>query len=197
MLQFTDAAGTLTYEPVPPTQALDYFQSLYPSLNHIDPLRFGELLRRQAFTLAVVTERTLLQSVQLSITTSIAQGQTLMQATASIQKLLDDAGVTPANPQYAEMVYRTNTMDAYNVGAQEELQREAETFPVWRYANAQLDTSRKTHRERHGNYYAASTPFTLVRGESIADAANCTCTMIPIDRWEWEQLQAEGATLSG
>jgi SPP1 gp7 family putative phage head morphogenesis protein len=181
--------------PMPPGQAIQYFSGLIPTLG-TDPQRFGADLQRHAFTLAVATDRQLLQSVQDAIRQRLQSGQSA--GPQAIQALLDQAGVTPDNPQYAEMVFRTNTMDAYNQGGTQALQDPdvSDTFPVWQYSNPHDRRSRPSHAERDGNYYPAAVPFVQVRGTDIADAANCRCTSIPIDKWTWAKRRAAGARIA-
>lgn len=86
-------------DPIPavePEEAVRYFRNLVPSLAD-DPVRYGPALRREAFTLAVATERTLLDRVKAAIARGLVTGE---DQTADIQAVLDDAGVTPRNPQY-------------------------------------------------------------------------------------------------
>jgi hypothetical protein len=180
-------------QPLAPEQALDYFTRLIPELG-TDPRRFGAMMERQAFTLAVATEQTLLDKVQRTISEAILTGE---PGPRDVQKILDAAGVSPANPQYAEMVFRTNMMDSFNAGTTRELQDPAvqEYFPVWRYAAIVDDRSRLWHAIRNGQYYPSSVPFAEVRGEDISDVANCRCGQTPIDKFEWDKLKAAGATL--
>jgi hypothetical protein len=39
--------------------------------------------------------------------------------------------------------------------------------------------------------------FVEVRGRGIEDAANCRCTSISVDRWDWAELKAGGARIAG
>lgn len=188
---FDESAG-LT--PMPPSEALAYFRRLFPSLG-VDPQRFAPTLERQAFTLAVATDETLLTAIQSIIADRLATGEGISTAPADIDAILEAAGVAPANPQYSEMVLRTNAMDAYNTGSQRELSANAEMFPAWQYSNPSDTRSRPAHADRDGKYWPTDTPFVAVRGAGIEDAANCRCVQIPIDKFEWADLQAAGATL--
>jgi hypothetical protein len=186
---FEAFAGT-PVEPLPPQQAIDYFQSLTPKLT-VDP-EFTDRHERQAFTLARATEDVLLRKVKGAILSRLQTGLAISEATADIQALLDAAGVTPANPQYAEMVFRTNMMDSYNVGADRERQDPdvVDTFPVWQYLGIDDERAGEDHRPKFGRYYPSSATFPEVRGERVW---NCRCTQRPVDKWEWADLQARGA----
>jgi hypothetical protein len=193
-LRVFDERGGLT--PLPPRAALDYFKKLVPGIT-VDAARFGPLMERQAFTLAVTTDQTLLNSVQDIIRGRLASGEAFKKAEREIQALLEAAGVAPANPQYSEMVFRTNMRDAYQTGAQRELAQVKETFPVWMYAAVGGPggdgRNRPSHLAKHGKYYSSSVPFTVVRGTNAEDVCNDRCDSIPVDRWEWEELVKAGA----
>src|SRR5262249_17569224 len=186
---FQDPAPVL-----PPRQALQYFLRLEPLLG-VDPYRFGADMERQAFTLAAATEETLLERIQAAIAERLESGE-VNEGPAAVQALLDAAGVSPANPGYADMVFRTNAVDAYNAGAWSEYQDTAEDWPTWQYLNPDDPRSRPHHAARNGNYYPSSLSFSQVRGTDAADVINCRCSFLPIHRDDWADLKAAGARLS-
>lgn len=194
LARLTEAAGP-TLEPA---AALDYFRGLAPDLG-TDPGRIPPDLRRKAFTLAAATGEELLQKVQAAIADRIQSGE-VTTGPKAVQALLDAAGVAPGHPEgrdgYAATVFRTNTMDAWNQGLQDELAQQQETFPVWRYSNPHDSRSRPEHAARNGRYYPASVTFNQIRGTGIEEVANCRCTAVPIDRWQWADLKAKGARLA-
>lgn len=182
-------------KPLAPESAVEAFQRLIPTLG-IDPQRFGIDMRRHAFTLAATTDQVVLDKVKQVITDRLATGVGVSTAPADISDILERAGVSPRNPQYAEMTFRTNMMDAYNQGAQEELAASADYFPVWKYASIADERSRPTHAAKNGLYYPTSVPFVEVRGKDISDSANCRCTFIPVLAADWKELQKAGARLA-
>lgn len=158
-------------EPVPviaPAGAVDYFRRLVPSLG-VDPMRYGPLLERHAFTLAAATDKVILDKVKQAITARLAGTAPISTAPADIQAILDAAGVSPANPQYSEMVWRTNAMDAYNQGATAELQSPdmADAFPVWRYEGILDSRTGDDHRPKIGLFFPTSAAFPEVRGPRV------------------------------
>lgn len=179
-------------KPLAPEAAVKHFRALVPQLG-VDPERFGVEQRRRAFTVAQATEQSLLGRLKDLILRSL-EGTATPQpwGEQAVRDLLDQAGVTPRNPQYAEMVFRTNMMDAYTQGATDELQDPdvAETFPVWRYDGIDDHRAGDDHRPKFGRYYPNAVAFAVVRGQRVY---NCRCVPTPIDRWTWEQLQREGA----
>ena len=180
--------------PLAPLDAIDFFRNLIPTLG-TDPLRLLPDYRRTAFTLAVATEKTLLQSVQDAIADLLGSGKAA-DGPAAISAILDAAEVSPRNSGYAEMVWRTNCLDSYHQGWQDQMAEERETFPVWRYSNPHDSRSRPSHAARNGLYYPASVPFVVVRGTGIEDAARCRCVPIAIDKWAWARLQSQGVRLA-
>lgn len=82
-----------------PLEALTYFSELVPKMG-IDPERFAYEQRRRAFTLAESTNETITARIQEAIRTAMNGQWSVPQARAEIERLLNDAGVHPENPQY-------------------------------------------------------------------------------------------------
>lgn len=161
-------------EPPPPMasrRALDYFRRLVPKLG-IDPEKYGPMMERHAFTMAAATEETLLERVQKSLSTYLGtdwleRPEGAKSGAQVVQSVLDDVGLTPANPQYGEMVFRTNVMDSYHTGfdrqlAQPEMQ---EKFPAWQYLGIDDERAGKDHRPHFNRFYPSSMTFDEVRGK--------------------------------
>lgn len=186
--------------PSPPERAISYFQQLVPSLG-VDPGRFGQDMRRRAFTLAAATDQQLLKRVQGLISDRLQAGNAFTAAPADIKDLLDQAGITPRNSQYAEMVFRTNVRDAQVQAATDELQDPdmLDAFPVWEYVHAtgvKDGNSRPEHVERHGKLYPSTAPFVQVRGTDVAELANCRCNFLPRDKFWWNKAKAGGRRIA-
>jgi hypothetical protein len=182
-----------------PRAALDYFLKLVPKLG-VDPERWAGEIGRKAFTLAVATERSLLERVQSGLAKVMAgqpppdpqgRGVAPLTGTEVVQQALDAAGVTPKNPQYAEMCFRSNVLDSYNTAFDQELADPdlQEIFPVWRYAIVDDSRTGDDHRPKGGKYFPASATFADVRGERVW---NCRCCREPITAQQWVRLQAAG-----
>lgn len=177
-------------KPLQPIQAIEYFKSLIPVLK-VAP-SFDLNMRRQSFTLAAATEKTLLRSIHDALVKHLVDGKA--NGTPDIQALLDRSGVTPRNPQYAEMVFRTNMMDAYTQ-SQSETMRDPqiqEAFPVWRYDGIDDGRQGEDHGPKFGKYFPSSASFAEVRGKR---PFNCRCSPRPVHWSEWERLQEQGAKL--
>lgn len=184
---FGDSLPVFTFDDILdnliPKTALDYFMGLVPSLD-IDVMRFGELLERKAFTLAAATSERMLGQVQKSIGAFYQGGKVIGRGktglAGEINDILNNAGVTPKNPQYAEMVARTNLMDGMTTGLQKRQQAVKDTFPAWKYSSIATKEgkprdgrTRPTHAARNGMIFPVDIPFTEVRGTDIKDVANC------------------------
>lgn len=195
-------------DPVPsllPRAAIDYFTRLVPSLS-VDPMRFGPLMERHAFTMAHAADQVILGRVQSAITAMLAGQPDAIPGTVdttketperggeAVERILREAGVSPANPQYGEMVYRTNVMDAYNSGVHAELATPdmQEMFPAWEYLGIQDGREGDDHRPKFGKYYPTSASFAEVRGDR---PFNCRCSSRPVTKFEWKRLQDRGAKL--
>lgn len=184
--------------PLPPLEAIDYFAGLVPGIA-ADPLALTSGLAGRALFLAGTSDRVILDRVKSAILTSLNTGVPMREVANQIEEILDSAGVTPRNPQYAEAVYRTQTMEAQRVGAQREFNEPdvADVFPAWQYTNAKLKTSRPEHAARDGNIYDRSLVFAEVRGLEAKDVINCTCGFIAMDKWEVEAFLANGGQVIG
>lgn len=149
-------------KPIPPDAALKYFRELMPSLAPIPG--FDERCHRTAFTLALHTGSVMLKSVQDAITTALAEGK---RGTGTVTEILNLAGVSPSNPQYADMVFRTNAVDALNAGFDDERQAPdvIEEFPAWEYLGIEDGREGDDHRPKFGNYYPANVTFAQARGK--------------------------------
>jgi len=178
-----------------PMEAYDYFTNLTPTLN-VHPDRFGPMMERRAFTLAVATEKTLLEEIQKVISDSIREGEP--GGATTIRQLMIETGTAPNNPQYAEAVYRTNVMDSAAIGHDREMQSEdmRETFPVFEYSAIVGDgRGRSWHVKKNGLLYPSGFLFTNVRGTSAEDVINCRCTPIAIDKFELADRLERGETI--
>jgi hypothetical protein len=172
-----------------PEDAVAFFMSRRPELG-LDPLRFGELQRRQAFTLAESTNLVLTQRIQKIIGDAMRANRGTAEAQTAIRKALESAGVAPANPQYSEMVFRTNAMDSFQQGMYEQGRGEEDAFPVWRYLIVDDERTGEDHRPKGNRYYPRTATFSEVRGNR---PFNCRCSLQWVDRFEWETLKRGGA----
>lgn len=186
-------AATPTIRIMPPPVALDYFRTLFPDMN-LDPVRFGESMRRDGFSLAAATDTVMAARVQDAITQALEAGYSSNEATGAIEDILDAAGVSVRNPDYSSMVFRTNAMDAYQTAAYEEARAPdiREAFPVWRYLGIDDARAGADHRPHFGKYYPASVSFNEVRGDR---PFNCRCSLAWVDAAQWDELLKAGSVI--
>ena len=180
--------------PLPPVEAVDYFTRLVPELD-VTPEIFGPAMRRRAFTMAIKTDVEMLKKVKTIIGDSLATGR-MRGSVPAIQNILDQAGVTPANPQYADLVMRTNTMEALNQGAESELQSKdmQAVFPAWEYLGILDGRERKAHRIHFNKLFPNHVSFAEIRDsvEKKFSGFNCRCSFRPVDRYEFGEMEAAG-----
>lgn len=162
-------------EPVPaltPEKAIEYVRKRVPSVDP-GPERYGPRLSRHATTLAIAADNVLLDKIKDAVISELNSGR---DATANIDGILDAAGVGPRDPQYGEMLARTNAMEGYNQGANDELLTPdmQEKFPAWRYEGILDDRTGDDHRPHIGKYFPSARAFAEVRGNRIW---NCRCVL--------------------
>lgn len=190
--KFADEMSGLTTSTAiaTPQAAADYFTSLYPKIG-IDPERWVGEQRRQAFTLAATIDQNVTADVQKRIADALRDHTGTADASYAIQQALNASGVTPANPQYSEMVFRTNAMDAYQTGAYEEGQNPdlEDLFPVWQYVGIKDGRQGKDHEPHFDKYYPRTRAFADVRGDR---PFNCRCSLRWVDQFEWDDLKKRG-----
>ena len=202
-VNFAEPLDIPPLKPMTPVSALDYFKKLVPSLSQ-DHGRYGEWLERKAFTLAYATELETLQRVQKVIADRLETGEKIGKAKKEVSSILYDAGISPQNPQYSEMVVRTNMLSAYNDGAWREFQDpELDEFTsAWIYQGIADGRERKgplpSHADHHrwfNKIFPRSVSFNEVRGTDIGNTANCRCCFTPIGNAKLKRLLATGKVI--
>ncbi len=180
-----------TLHPMAPAAALDWFRRLVPTLVVDSPEPWQRDLHQGAFTAAATTDLKLLRKIKGFILQALETGQEIRSTPQKIEQLLDAAGVSPANPQYAEMLTRTSMMRAYTEGATAEMRHPdvREAFPAWRYEGVRDGRQGKDHEPHFGKYYPNHVAFADVRGKRIW---NCRCVPRPVSRAQWQRLQEQG-----
>jgi predicted double-glycine peptidase len=185
--------------PLAPLKALEWFRSLVPVAGVRDRKAWAAAHGREAFSLAKVTEQTLLEKIHAALARGLETGE-VGDAAEQVEKLLDSAGVTPENPEYAANVFRTNMMQAFNAGTEAEMRDPdvRDEFPVWRFDGIPDGRQRPSHRVHQGKYFPSDVTFAEVRDsvKGSFDGFQCRCAPTPIWRGDWEDLQKRGAAVS-
>jgi hypothetical protein len=181
--------------PLAPKKAVEFFRSLVPGLK-IDPATFDHRQRLQGFNIAATTNQQLTESVKRIISDVIEgnDGGDIANGPGAIRQILEDAGVSPLNPQYANMVMRTNLNGAYTQGTDDELEQPhmQEMFPAWQYVGIRDGRQGSDHEPHFDRYFPVTLSFAEVRGERVY---NCRCSKIPVDRYQWTRLVEGGARI--
>lgn len=178
-----------------PVAAYDYFARLYPKIG-VDPERWLGEQQRRSFTLAQNVNLNVTADIQRRIKDALANHTGTADATRAIQEAVEGAGVTPSNPQYSEMVFRTNAMDAYQTGMYQEGQSDdvKDHFPTWQYLGIKDGRQGKDHEPHFDKYYPRTRAFADVRGDRVF---NCRCSLRWVDKFEWDALKAKGVNEEG
>ena len=178
-----------------PEAAVDWFRTRVNTLD-LHPERYAPRAYRQAAIVATAADEVLLQRIKDVIAKKLATGQ---GGPADVQELLDAAGVSTRNPNYADAVVRTSLTTSYMEGQAAELSTPTmqDMFPCWVWHTIVDGRERDTHRSRDGKYYPSTARFTDVRGHSPEETINCRCSCSPVSRAEWERLQRQGVRLEG
>lgn len=193
--RFQSFADQPSIEPMRPAKALDYFRGLTPELG-VRPRQFERSIQRRAFTVAAATDRGVLDRIKKVILDRMQEGRMdgLDAGPQDIDDILEAAGISPRNPQYAEMVWRTNVQDAYNFGQWSELQSPemSEAFPVWQYIGIRDGRQGEDHEPNFGRFFSSAVPFAEVRGPRVF---NCRCSFRPVSKMEWGRLARQGVKM--
>lgn len=195
-------ANTFTEQPAwTILTAYEWFKSLFPT-DSLNKSLFEMNITGRAFMLAVTTEQIILRKVHASILYALEHGASRWEGAAGIDKILKDAGIV-ARRGYADLVFRTNALEAYRTGGWGEYQKPVykDFFPVWRYVGIDDGRQRKgplprpDHNRWFRKYFPRNVSFFDVRGHGPENVANCRCGFTPIYDGEWKRLQFGGARL--
>lgn len=184
----------MSIRPLQPLKALEFFRSLIPISGIKDPGQWSDDKHRVAFTTATNADEVVLDRIKRTIQATLASGD-VAGGQELLEKVLDNSGVSPNRPGYAELLMRTNLMDAFQQGSHEEMKGLEDEFPVWRYVGIHDGRQRPSHDVHFDKYFPASTSFAQVRDsvKGSFDGFNCRCSSIPIHKSEWSRLQSSGA----
>jgi hypothetical protein len=154
----------------------NFFADIFLATDFI-PAGWPEFYRDLGFRRAVDTEAVVREKVKSKIA-----GVPPEQELPTVEDILNEIGVGPANPSYPTVVVDINSHERFNVGGQEEQSKPdvAADLPGWRYHAVIRPTSRPHHAARDGNFYPSGTRFEDVRGHGPAEEANCLCSWTPL-----------------
>lgn len=174
-----------------PRKAMEYFKALSPRRKLPLPDDWLQMHRRNAFKMVVTTEKVVLGKVHKYIADRIEDGKVNVGKFETFaEELLSPMGIWPTNPNYYEMVLRTNVNEAYNDGYRREVMEDPEMmeyFPFWEYMAIDDDRVREEHWAnmtggiKGSAFYPQSETFEKVRGPNLY---NCRCGFRWVDVYE-------------
>ncbi len=185
-------------EPMWPEQAYRQVARLTPRME-ATPEELAAGVRTESFSMAVASDVEMLGMVQQHVLDAMGRGLSGVELRNAIEDEIVKAGLEPLNKGYSEMVARTNTLEAYRkAGDEASLDPDIqEMFPVYEYIGNEDGREGDDHRPLFGRYFPIQLPFVTVRNAAGPSPRpwNCRCDHIKIDRFDWEELQAQGAEL--
>jgi SPP1 gp7 family putative phage head morphogenesis protein len=117
--------------------------------------------KRRAFTIAGLSQQTMLDVAHDELTKSIVDGDDLATFRERLAERFDSNGWTPLNRSHVETVFRTAINGAYNSGRHVQQTQPAvlAARPYWQIRGVKDDRARPEHAAANGKVLAASDPF--------------------------------------
>lgn len=177
---------------LPADDAAGYLRDLTPvTKDTFDGL--SSQYRRDAFTVAGVTDQRLIAKIRDQLADVLAKGGTRADFEAAVAKLTTDAGVEQIAAFTLDTVFTTNMQKAYSLGRYEQM-REPETMkalPFWQYLTVGDDRVRPEHAVL--DYFTAHAIDPVWNKIYPPNGFNCRCIVIALLASE----APEGASESG
>jgi SPP1 gp7 family putative phage head morphogenesis protein len=176
----------LPFAILDPEEALAFFAEL---LDLTEP-QWTALLRGIAgLTRHVADEQRAMMTALVgdALLTAIEEGSTLLEFQDRIVALFKEElpGTSPALAQL-ETVFRTNTMQAYQVGRYQQMVAMASVRPYWQYHAIPDSRVRPTHLAQNGKVYRADHPFW--QRWYPPNGFHCRCTVVALAASELEEF---------
>jgi SPP1 gp7 family putative phage head morphogenesis protein len=143
--------GTLDVEPLPPLDAIAYFEGKVP-LTRTAFDEISDIYRGRAFTIAGQQTVQAVQTVQDWLTKSLQDGSTFKDFLGGLTEAAEAGGIRAVNPYHAATVFTTNIQIAYNAGRFEmyNAPEVIDAFPYFQYHTVGDDRVRPTHAQMDG-----------------------------------------------
>lgn len=144
---------------------------------------------------AAVARQLMLEQVQAEtmnyLLEAIEKGGTYPEFAAQIGTMTENLGLTPANPTYLQMVFRTNVQSAYGAGRYRAITNPEvmSDRPFVQYRTVRDARVREEHKVLDGKVYASADP--LWHNIAPPNGYNCRCSMVTMTR-----VEAEAAGIS-
>lgn len=139
---------------LPFEEALRYLRQRWP----VPPEVFEELaldIRNRAFTMSRVMLMSVIQDTLDELTEAVGTGGTLAEFEERLGEVFASAGISEAEPWYAEVVFRTGVQAAYGRGRWEQGQDPdvKDELAGWRYHAVMDDRTRPEHASLDGQLF--------------------------------------------
>ncbi len=136
--------------------------------------------RRDAFTLAGVSDQRLIQRVRDELARLALSGGTEAEFEAAVNKMTTEAGVEAINAFTLDTAFQTAMQKAYSLGRYEQMKAPAvkDVLPVWQYWTVGDAAVRPEHRVIHGFAALADDPVWLKIYPP--NGFNCRCAVVPL-----------------
>jgi hypothetical protein len=185
--QFSDDESIPIELPTVLKEALKWFQSK-GVINKLEFIKLSAEQRWKSFTVAKVTEDSILEGFKGKIIDYLDMGKTLNEFTSDIYFNLDKLGLTKLNNYHLNTVFVTNALSGYSEGRKQVVDKlSTEEFPFRQVVGVGDDRERESHLEIDG--------FTAPKDDPVWEwlktpfSWNCRCEIVPVHR-------SEGATAS-
>lgn len=201
-----------------PTEALDYFRQRDENKISWSYTDVWEQEHKRSFTVAKMTQATLLDDIQKSLDKAIAEGQSYEQWRDEMLPRLDGVWLgrtygdlweemspeeqarhdPPTQSERSRIIresrlktiFRTNMFSSYQAGRYRQLRDDVEDYPYWRYVTMEDASVRPTHAEMHGKIFRWDDPFWQTYYPP--NGYNCRCEVEGLDDFD---LEAQDLTL--
>ncbi len=144
----------------PYKSALRYFSKKQP-VSKDRWARLTSAAKSRAFTMAGQASEHALEVAHDELTKQILNGGDLKEFGKALTTRFESAGLSVPNPSHLETIFRTNVLDAYNVGRKAEMSEPAvlKARPYWVVRGVVDSRQRKTHGAINGWIFRADDPW--------------------------------------
>lgn len=201
ILEFSDAPASSVFN-LPPETAIDFFKSkgLRPTFSYLDMVREEHDV---AFTVAKMLQVDLLNTVQKSLDTALAEGWSIQRFRQSLTPILQSAGwwgkadvldpfgnLVPdaqlGSAHRLNTIYRSNLQSAYSVGQWERIDEDKDRAPWLMYDAVDDHRTREEHDKLRNIVLRVSDPFW--HRFMPPNGYNCRCGVIQLTDDDLERL---------
>lgn len=145
---------------MPYRDAVSFFKKKQPIQRHLFE-KLSSAAKARAFTVAGLASDHAIGLVQGELARVIQEGATLADFADRVKQRLESAGFSSLKPSHLETVFRTNLLDAYNVGRRAEMAQpeRIKLRPFWRINGVGDARQRESHKRVMGWVLRADDPF--------------------------------------